>query len=176
MVETQQLGESVSEALRSVFRRGSRYQTEKIVVVLVYLVLVAASAVWAFSGEGLENELGADFGIKRVEGITQRIYFLENLSSDSWTNVRVIINQRYLMALDKVEARERRTLKPDEFGYFYYIPRAWGREPWETLAKTPKPEYPAPMELDLKLVQFRASQGKLDLQIGPDGQAVAKTP
>lgn len=175
MADTQPFGESLGEGLRSIFRRGSRYQTQKVVVVLVYLILVVASAVWAFSGEGLENELGADFGIKNVEGITQRIYFLENLSSDKWTNVRVIINQRYVMELTEMDARERRTLKPDGFGYFYYIPRAWGREPWELLTKKPKPEHAAPTELKLKLVQLRAQQGKLDLKIGANGQTIPKT-
>lgn len=170
-MDTEQFTELIKETLSSVFRRGSRYQTEKLGVVFIYVAVVIGSLIWGFSGTKFENELGADFGAENIEGIDKQVFFLENQSSDEWTNVRVIINQRFLKRLPKVEGNKRVTLGPSNFDYFYYIPRAWGRRSWETLAKETKRPMKAPSGLKLKRVQLRAAQGKLDLNMDSSGKS-----
>ena len=46
----QSLQDQITEMLTSLFRRGSRYQTEKLATVGGYIALSIASLAWAFSG------------------------------------------------------------------------------------------------------------------------------
>lgn len=164
-MDMQALLEQLKTALSELFRRGSRYQTEKIGTVVVYFVLVIGSLVWGFSGKKYDNELGADFGLEKLVGIDRQVYFLENLSGDTWHRVRVVINNRYLYKRDVLKPEDRALLGPQDFAYFYYIPRSWGRSSWELLAKEPKPSSQAPDNIEPQIIQIRADEGKLDLDL-----------
>ncbi|MEM1350016.1 MAG: hypothetical protein AAGI01_15755 [Myxococcota bacterium] len=156
--------EQIQDTLRSVFRRGSRHQVEKLLVVVVYLLLCAASMAWGLSGSSAANELGARFGKELIEEIDRSIYFLENHSDEDWTSVRVVLNKQYLFKADKLEASKRKTLAPQDFTYFYYIPRAWGVSDWERLeAGTQKPGEKAPSTLTPHLVEVSAEQGRIKI-------------
>ncbi len=157
------LQDQVTEMVSSLFRRGSRYQTEKLATVGAYIVLSIASLVWAFSGSNSNNQLGATFQKTQIEEIDQDVYSLRNDSGDDWTQVRVVLNRRYLYKRDVLKARNSATLGRKDFAYFYYIPRAWGLNNWEQLAKEEKPGETAPANLEIKFVQLRAREGKLDI-------------
>ena len=170
-MDTQALAEQLREALADLFRRGSRYQTEKVGTVILYFALSLGSLVWAFSGKKYDNELGAKFGLERLEGIDRQVYFLENLSGQDWHRVRVIINNRYLYRRDELKSKARALLGPQDFAYFYYVPRAWGRSSWELLARSPKPSAQAPADIAPRIIQLRADEGKLDKDLTASPQA-----
>ena len=156
------LSKTVQDTLLGLFQRGTRYQTEKIVAVVAYLVLALLSAIWAFSGQNLANALGADFGQTTLSEIERDVYFLHNRSDDDWTTVRLVLNHQYLHTTPELKAGERATLSGEDFDYFYYIPRAWGRTDWEQLAEEPKPKPKAPRSLEPTFLQLRTDQGRLD--------------
>ena len=59
-MDTDALAQQVQDTLIGIFQRGSRYQTEKVAVLVGYLLISVTSLVWAFSGKNLDNQLGAD--------------------------------------------------------------------------------------------------------------------
>jgi hypothetical protein len=170
----EKLLEQFNEVIESLFSKGSRHQPEKIATIAAYALVAIASAVWAFSGTDSDNELGAEFDIKHLHEIDDQNFFLRNTGSTTWTGVRVVLNEKYLWTTDKVDAGAQRTLRPSNFEYYYYIPRPWGRRSWEQLSKQDKPEKVAPPLVKIDLVQIRAKQGRLDIEIGPDGEPKKK--
>lgn len=164
-MDAEALTEQIQETLASLFRRGSRYQTEKLVTLAGYLLISIASLVWAFSGSNANNKLGASFGKTRIEEIDEQVYFLRNDGSEDWTNVRVVLNRQYLYKRDKLEAGDRATLGRKDFAYFYYIPRAWGLDDWEHLGEEEKPAETAPPSMIPNFVEIRADQGRIDIDL-----------
>ena len=164
-MDAEAIGQQIQETLLGIFRRGSRYQTEKVATLFGYILLSVLSVGWALSGSGADNRLGADFGKGQIEEISTGVYFLNNQSKDDWTNVRVVLNQRYLHKRDKLEAKGKATLGGKDFDYFYYIPRTWGQRDWEQLTTQAKPNAKAPTDLEPTYVQIRADQGLLDLDL-----------
>ena len=167
-MNTDALAQQVQESLLGIFQRGSRYQTEKVVTLVGYVIASVLSLVWAFSGKNLNNQLGADFGQTTLSNIEQSVYFLSNDSDEPWTQVRVVLNREYLYTLPDLEPKGRKTLSGQDFDYFYYIPRAWGQRDWEQLSKKEKPGPKAPNDLQPTFVQIRTEQGKFDKAITPD--------
>jgi len=165
--------EQLRDRVLEMFESGSRYKAEKIVTVAVYLVLVVGTVFWAFSGEDRTNELGASYGYETVGPLDAKIFFLENESGDDWTNVRVVLNQAYLYKIDEIEAGDRAALRPADFDYYYYVPRPWGRNDWETLARKKKPGPKAPANIEPKKLEIRADQGRLDIDLtkSPKGKS-----
>ncbi len=161
-MDTDALAQQVQDTLLGIFQRGSRYQTEKIATLVGYLVLSVISVAWAFSGQSMNNTLGADFGQTNLSEIDHGVYFLSNDSDDPWTQVRVVLNRRYLYTLPELEPKGRKTLGGKDFDYFYYIPRSWGRTPWEQLGPEDKPGPKAPSNLLPTFVQIRTEQGQFD--------------
>lgn len=171
-MDTSQLLDQVNDVVDSLLNGGSRYQIEKIVTIVVYAIISVASLIWAFSGGSGENELGAKFEVEELVEIDDMNLHLIN-DGDEWNNVRVVLNQKYLWTTDKVDAGSQKTLRPKDFSYYYYIPRAWGRQDWELLAETDKPGAKAPQTLDVQLVQIRAREGSSDVSFGDQAKPTA---
>ena len=159
------LGEQVQETLLSVFRKGTRHQVEKVATVVAFVVLSALSVVWGLSGKGPENILEAEFGTELITEINKSTYYLANKSSDDWTNLRVVINNAYLYKAAEQRSLKRQPLGPGDFTYFYYIPRPWGTQPTDVLAKTPKAGPIAPSNLEPKVVNIRTEEGRIDIDL-----------
>jgi hypothetical protein len=170
-MDTSQLLGQVNDVVDSLFSDGSRYQLEKIATIVVYAVISVASLVWAFSGGSGDSQLGARFEVEHLAEIDDLNLHLIN-EGEEWTDVRVVLNQKYLWTTDKVEAERQKTLRPKDFSYYYYIPRPWGRQDWEHLAESKKPGVSAPATLDIEFVQIRARQGSRDISFGDDGKPV----
>jgi hypothetical protein len=157
--------DEIRDRLLSLFERGGRYQTEKLTVVGTYVAICIATAVWVFTVDDAENELGASHGFETLRPLNQQIFFLENESGDDWTDVRIVLNREYLFKTDTIEDGERLMLRPEDFRYFYWVPRPWGRNDWEALADQPKPPELATDSVKWELVQVRAREGRLDLEL-----------
>ncbi|QED25861.1 hypothetical protein FRD01_00990 [Microvenator marinus] len=160
-----QSGQNVIETIGGFFSGGSRYQTEKIAVVVVYVLIVVATVIWVGMSPDSENELGAGYGFEILEPLNQQIFFLENKSDEDWNNVRVVLNRNYLYKVETIEAGARRVLRPDDFTYYYWVPRPWGRDSWETLETDAKPDSTGPMDLKPKLLEVRANEGRINIEI-----------
>lgn len=170
-MDTSDVLEQVNDVVESLFSGGSRYQMEKIVTVVVYAIISVSSLIWAFSGGSGDNELGAKFEVEQLPEIDDQNLHLIN-DGGEWTDVRVVLNQKFLWTADKVGADTQVTLRPKDFTYYYYIPRPWGRHKWEGLSEHKKPGADAPADLEVKVVQIRAHEGGSDITLGTDGKAV----
>ena len=165
-MDANNLIEQFNEVLESLFSKQTRHQAEKIATIAIYLVVASASVIWAFSGGESTNVLGAEFDIRELEEIDDQNFFLKNVSNQDWTGVRVALNGKYLWKTDKVEAGAQKSLRPEKFRYYFYVPRPWGRNDWEQLADKEKPSPSAPDMVDVNLVQIRADQGRLEISKG----------
>ena len=174
-MDADRLVEQFNEVLESLFSRQTRHQPEKIATIAVYLVVSAASVIWAFSGGESTNALGAEFDVREIEEIDDQNFFLKNISSQDWTGVRVALNGKYLWKTDKIEAGKQKALRPEDFHYFFYVPRPWGRHDWEQLVEREKPAASAPDTVDVNVVQVRADQGSLKISKGSGGAAQPNT-
>lgn len=155
--------------LKGLFESGTRYQVEKIGVVVGFLVLVIASVGWGMSGPNDSNELGASFGDEVLTSqLDRRQYYIENKGSKDWTDVRVVFDRKYLYTVERVEGGERLTLNADALGYFYAIPRPWGRQDWEQLAEGEPPGVQPKASYSPKFVQIRTRQGRIDLDMSAE--------
>ena len=166
--------EQFNEVIESLFSKGSRHQPEKIATIAVYAVVAIGSAIWAFSGTDSDNELGAEFDVRYLQEIDDQNFFLKNTGGSQWTKVRVVLNEKYLWTTDAVKPGQQRSLRPSDFEYYYHIPRPWGRRGWEQLSDQDKPAETAPPMVEVELVQIRARQGRLDIEMGPDGEPKKK--
>ncbi|MFU8804352.1 MAG: hypothetical protein ACNA8W_11125 [Bradymonadaceae bacterium] len=164
-MDTQKIIEEATDVLQSIFQKGSRFQAEKVGVMVGYLIIVFASVAWAMGGSNEDNELGATFRSEHLPQLDQQLFYIDNASGTTWTNVRIVFDERYLHTVDRVSSGESLSLKPEDFEYFYHIPRPWGREDWEELETSPKPGELAPSNLRPKLLQIRAVQGRLDMPL-----------
>lgn len=153
------------DRLVALFEGGGRYQVEKLMTIGVYLLLVVATIAWVASSEDASNELGASHGFETLDPLNQKIFFLENDSGDDWTDVRIVLNRDYLHTIPKVEDGERLMLRPENFRYFWWVPRPWGRHDWESVGPPRKPGPTAGEDLEWELVEVRARQGRLDLKL-----------
>lgn len=170
-MDTTQFFEQASDVVGALFSGGSRYQIEKLVTVVVYVVISGASLVWALSGDGAANELKASFVVGQLSEIDDQNLHLIN-DGNAWTSVRVVLNEKYLWTTPEVKAKSQVTLNPEDFKYYYYIPRPWGRQGWEKLARTEKLPAGAPGMLQIHSVGIGAREGRLDLKIGADGKSL----
>lgn len=161
--------DTLQRQLKGVFESGTRYQVEKIGVVVGFLVLVIASVGWAMSGPDDGNELGASFGDEELTSqLDRRQYYIENKGSKDWTDVRVVFDRKYLYTTDRVEGGERLTLNAESLRYFYHIPRPWGRQDWERLAQGEPPGTQPAASYSPSFVQIRTEQGRIDLKVGDE--------
>ena len=167
------MASSIQDIVLSAFRGGTRYQAEKIAVMGGFLLLSAASLAWAFGGGTKVNGLGAKFGKTTVEQLGQDVFYLMNTSDEDWSSVRLVLNFRYLFKAPTLKSQERRTLTHKDFAYFYYIPRSWGATSWEQLANQEKPGELAPASMEPHMVQLRAAQGALDIDLRSPPQVTA---
>lgn len=145
--------------------KGGRYQVEKVMTIVVYVALVLATFVWVSTSEDSSNELGAAHGFETLDPLNQKIFFLENESGDDWTNVRIVLNKDYLFTTDRVTDGQRLMLRPEDFRYFWWVPRPWGRSNWEAVSPPKKPGAVAEEEITWDLVEVRAREGRLDIQL-----------
>ncbi len=157
--------EELKGQVEALLAGGSRYQMEKIATIGVYLIVVIVTVVWVFMGNDPENELGASWGFETIAPLNDQILFLENTSDDDWTGVRIVLNRQYLYKSDEVEAGSRLSVRPEEFSYFFYIPRPWGRSGWETLSDEKKPAETGDPQMEARLLEVRADQGRLDIDL-----------
>jgi|GEM_PF-1856312 len=171
-MDTTQFFEQAVDVVGSLFSGGSRYQIEKIVTVVVYAVISGASLVWAFSADGANNALKASFVVGQLSEIDDQNLHLIN-DGNAWSTVRVVLNQKYLWTSPEVKAKSQVTLNPEDFKYYYYIPRPWGQRGWEKLASSEKFSAGAPGMLQINQVGIWAREGRLDIKLGADGKPLA---
>jgi len=157
--------EEILDNLRGFFRGGSRYQTEKIATIVGYIAIVIATTIWVSLRPDSENSLGATYGFETLQPLDQQIFFLENKSRQDWNDVRVVLNRNYLYKVDRIAAGDRRVLRPEDFTYYYWVPRAWGRESWETLDRAPKPSSIGTEDMKPRLLEVRAIEGRINIEI-----------
>lgn len=157
--------DDLRERLMSLFETGGRYQVEKLMTIGVYIAICIGTFAWVATSEDSENELGASHGFETLDPLNQKIFFLENDSGDDWTNVRIVLNKDFLYTTDTVAEGERLMLRPEDFRYFWWVPRPWGRNDWEALAPGEKPGEFATDAVIWSLVEVRAREGRLDLHL-----------
>ncbi len=139
--------------------RTSRYRGEKTLIFAVYGFISLATIWWVASTRNVENALGASATFETVGPLESPTFFIKNESGSSWSNVRIAVDKRYLYKTETVAEDETIVLRPDDFRYFYFVPRPWGRTSWETVTKKKKPTKAGSEKLQPKLIEIRADQG-----------------
>lgn len=145
--------------------KGSRYQAEKIVTIAVYVSICLATIFWVFNTGNVENDLGATATFEKVGPLESPTFFINNDSNDDWNNVRIAVDKQYLYMVPEVPEGETVTLRPEDFSYYFHIPRPWGREAWETLAEGAKPGATAVETMDPRLLEINADEGRFDVDL-----------
>lgn len=157
--------EQVRGQIEGLLRGGTRYQVEKIATLAVYIVVSFVTLVWVVSGNDADNELGASYGLETIKPLDRQIFFIENRSHDDWTDVRIVLNRNFLYKTDRVRAGQRLALQPEDFVYYYWIPRQWGRSDWEKLDKTPRHGEKGTEDVKPVDLVVRAREGRLDIDL-----------
>lgn len=153
----------LQETLKGVFQSGSRYYAENIAVILGFVILSVASIVWAFTGPDDTNELGADVYLRDV--VVGFDLAVENSGRRAWTDVRIVLDKKYLFTADRIEGGEHLAIGSDRLRYAYHIPRPWGREEWEELSRSEKPGVSPRSDYVPSFVQIRSRQGRIDVEL-----------
>lgn len=143
----------------TISKRGSRFQAEKTLIIVVYSFIVIATLWWVLSAGNLSNDLGVSATFEKVGALESPTFFIKNESGSDWSNVRVAVDKQYLYKTELVKEDDTLILRPEDFDYYYYIPRLWGRESWESVAEEPKPSRKADDKLSPQLIEIRADQG-----------------
>lgn len=166
--------EDFQQIAQSLSRSGTRYRIEKLSLIALYVVLVATTAAWVFAGGRLlASRYAAEFRVQPLEAIESQTFHLNNVGTDPWSDVRVVLKDRYLVQLDSVEQGERVELEPIQFHDFYRVPRHWGAAEWERLTTTDRAPARAPGTISLGTddVRIGTRGGDVDVQvIKPDGE------
>lgn len=155
--------DSFAETLKSVFHWGSRYHAEKIGVIVGFLVLSVASALWAFSSPGGAEGLGAE--VEFDSGMVGFELVVENNTEGDWTDVRITLDRQYVYTFDELSAGDYVQLTRSDLEYAYHIHRPWGREDWERLADGEKPGLRPDDDYEPSFVQIRAREGEHDEEL-----------
>ena len=155
--------EDFNEVAESLFKGGTRYRSEKIAVISVYLFIVTASFVWAFSGIELGSTLKGEFEAQNIKNIDDQNFVVRNSSSSVWRDVRIVINGRYVAEIAKLKADQTMRLSPEDFRYYYFVPRPWGSREWERVSSQPKPAETAPGDVDVKDLTIQTRGGRVDV-------------
>ena len=155
--------DEINEVAESLLKGGTRYRSEKIAVISVYLFLVGTSFVWAFSSFEIGGSLDGKFEAQKIQNIDDQNFVLTNQSASVWHDVRIVLNDRYLAKIEKLKADERHPLRPEDFRYYFNVPRPWGAEEWERIPKGEKPQAAAPGNLSVEKVRVRVREGKVEV-------------
>lgn len=135
--------------LRAIVPSGSwnRYRTYQVVVVVVYLMLVALSALYVVTESHTRREQEGGF---QVAGTYDELLNNTNLSVVNHSNTRYInllikVDELYCFEVETIESQGRITLKMSELDYVYYLPGTWlQRHGWRPLFQDPIPQRKAP--------------------------------
>lgn len=166
--------EDFQQIAQSLSRSGTRYRIEKLSLIGLYVVLVATTVAWVFAGGRLlASRYAAEFRVQPLEAIESQTFYLNNVGTAPWSDVRIVLKDRYLKRLDRVEQGERVELEPVQFHDFYRVPRHWGASEWERLTTAQRAADRAPGSINLGTddVRIGTSGGDVDVQvITPDDQ------
>ena len=160
--------DEINEVVNSILKGGTRYHSEKIAVVSVYVVVVLLSFVWAFSGFEIGSRIQGEFETQKLQNIDDQNFVLKNPSSTTWHDVRVVLNDRYLAKIDELKAGKRLRLKPTDFQYYFYVPRPWGQRDWERMATQAKPGASAPGDVAIETLSIHTREGEIDVAVKRD--------
>lgn len=154
-----------NDVLESLLQSGTRYRTEKIAVVGLYLLVVGVLLVWVLSGV----ELGTDLeGTLETEGSGEfgsKAFIVKNTGSGAWHDVRIVLNGRYLAKVDEVPANKQYRFEPPDFTDYFHVPRPWGHATWERIGASDKPGRYAPNDLEVRDVAVRAREGDVNIEL-----------
>lgn len=160
--------EEIQRVLESLPNQGTRYHVEKLALIGLYVVLVGTTAAWVFAGGRLlASRYAADFRVSQLEAIGSQRFYLTNTGTAKWRDVRIELSDRYLARLEQVNQGERKELKPEDFRYFYRVPRHWGAADWESLTSAAAQPMHAPgtVEVSEKTIEIGSRHGAIDVRV-----------
>jgi hypothetical protein len=160
--------DDMQEVVESLGRTGTRYRVEKLALIGLYLVITATTVAWVFAGGRLlASRYAADFRVNQLDAIGSQTFYLTNVGTAAWEDVRVVLDDTYLKRIDHVKQGERIELKPRHFHNFYRVPRHWGAAEWEQLtsADPQRPTAPGTVEVSDSTLRIGSKRGAIDINI-----------
>jgi hypothetical protein len=158
--------DEINGVVESLFKAGTRYRTEKFILIGVYMVVVGVSVAWGISGIGARGGLVGEFETYSIAEIDEQKFVLKNVGEMDWKNVTVGINGRYLHHFEALNSAKSTELNPEQFKYYFYVPRPLGYTGWERLASTDRPDSTAPSGVEIDDIAVRTEGGKVRVERG----------
>ena len=152
--------QKLGENLKPYFDRSTQRGLVGLVGVFLYVALSALSIAWAVSGDVRpDNELGAAVEwTVGADGFTSLV--ITNQSDDEWTDVRVMLDDRYYHFEQSLSSRHTFALTMRQFEDGHLVPRPSGMFPFEYFTDRPEPEE-SPSAYRPSTVRITADQGEL---------------
>jgi hypothetical protein len=95
------------------FRRADRYAKHKVLIVALWTVLSAATIIIAFPrSTGASNSLGARLAVTTV--LDHSVYMVSNDGTKTWTDVVIVVNNRYRAAASEIQPGQNVTVGPKQ--------------------------------------------------------------
>jgi len=95
------------------FRKADRYAKHKVLIVAVWTVLSAATIIIAFPrSTGASNSLGAKLVVTTV--LDHSVYMVSNDGPKTWTDVVIVVNNRYRAAASEIHPGQNVTVGPKQ--------------------------------------------------------------
>ena len=152
------------DALKPYFDRGTQRGIVGLGGVALYVVLSALSIAWAVSGDVRpDNELGATVEWTVGEGGFTSLV-ITNQGDEEWTNIRVMLDDRYYHFEDSLSSRHTFALTMRQFEDGYLVPRPEGMFPFEYFTSRPEPGASA-SSYRPSSVRITADQGELSTSL-----------
>ena len=140
-----------------------------VVAVGVYVVLSVGSVIFGLSGDigsGVANDLGAQIAWgNEVEGAERHTLMLTNQSGDDWTDVRLILDERYYHHEEDVPGGHSMAIRAQDFEDGYVLPRPSGLFAYEQLFGSEDSRLDSSVPASYEPVLIRLSTGQGDVII-----------
>lgn len=158
--------EDVIDYLKPYFQPDTRRGQRGLIALGAYLVLSIASVVIAVTGGARPaNALGASVHWRSGEGATYETLVVTNQSGDPWSDIIVVLDERYYHRLETMDINHTVALTIGDFQDGYDVPRPEGTAPYERYTEWPEDTGP-PTGYRPSEVRIRAAEGELNVTLG----------
>ena len=130
------------------------------------MVVVGVSVAWGISGIGARGGLVGEFETYSIAEIDDQKFVLKNVGEMDWKDITVGINGRYLHHFDGLSSANSTELNPEQFKYYFYVPRPIGYTGWERLAPANRPHATAPSGVKSEDIAVRTEAGRVRIERG----------